>query len=47
VRSTEVYAAFYYRAFRLRVMALNVDSLRELAENIVVELEGIVAGDAG
>ena len=44
VRSTELYAAFYYRAFRLRVMALSVDRLRELAENIVVELEGIVAG---
>ena len=36
MRSTELYSAFYYRAFRLRLMAFTVDELRELAAGIVV-----------
>ena len=39
VRSTDVYAGFYYRAFRIELVRSSVSSLMALTDSIVVRLE--------
>ena len=46
VRSSEVYAVFYYRAFRIELVRSSVSSLAALTDSVLVRLDGRLGASA-